>query len=142
MKKFMNSLAICRYNQETQTIEIEFNGAGDLNHYRETMKVGLDIAAVNQVSRWLIKKSNFKDLSTAQFFDLIKNWLMIFQNTRPSNKLTCNCQVTILTKIQAKKKFNQLLKYDKLLKNRLNDNIKINIVAFENKLPTGIRLAI
>ena len=129
MNKIINSLAICWYNEDINAIEIDFKGAGDIYTYNETMKIALDMAASYGVNTWLFKKFDFKDISTDQFLEFTKRWLSFGCRILKANQLAEKCQAVIITKMQAIKKINHLMKYDNLFRNKMNKNIKIQVTS-------------
>jgi hypothetical protein len=129
--KFIEGLATARLDEANKAVEVNFSGEGDIPVYQVAVQVALDMAADYKVSRLVFIKQNFRDLDSYKFLSYMKEWLKPLAN---DDAIEIR-EILILTKIQAVRKMNMLLKYNNLYNkdNRVNESLSISIALIEEK---------
>jgi hypothetical protein len=126
--RFIEDLAIARFNIEKDAVEVDFYGEGDIVTYREAIQVAINMATAHGVNKWVFLKTNFKDLDSYKFLSFIKEWMKPTQAELGEQR-----EVIILTKIQAHRKMNMVLKYNDLYNKdfRIGNSLNISVALKE-----------
>jgi hypothetical protein len=80
MKRIINQLGIVNYNPVYNTVEIHFKNNAEVSIYKDTLQVATQMGELYKTSRWLLCKTDFQDLTTSDFYNLVSEWQAIINN--------------------------------------------------------------
>ncbi len=84
--KFINDAGTITYNQDTDVIEIVFDGAGSYQQYLKSLGIARDMARIYHSHTYLVVCHCFMKVSPAKFMALFLRWLPQFAGNEQSKE--------------------------------------------------------